>query len=104
MLSLHEKTFSVKMSLFLVFPANASSSVMCLNPLGKKRLHRVASTIFLVEKSQDMQSSNGSFAFRIFLSIIDLLKERNSRNLKVLSHLPLIQVAKKRPHGVIFRW
>ena len=49
-----------------------------------------------------MQSSNSSFAFRIFLSIIDLLKERNSRNLKVLPQLPLIQVAKKRPHGVIF--
>jgi len=56
-----------------------------------------------VEKSQDMQSSNGSFAFRIFLSIIvDLLKERNSRNLRVLPQLPLIQVAKKKaPWGYI---
>ena len=50
-----------------------------------------------------MQSSNSSFAFRIFLSIIDLLKEGYSRKLerKVLPQLPLIQMAKKRPHGVI---
>ena len=92
------------MSLFLVFPANASFCVMCLNSLGKIRLHTQTSS--LLSSCRDMQSSNSSFAFRIFLSIIDLVKERflaqfQTLERKVLPQLPLIQVAKKRPHGVI---